>query len=72
MTIGEGPGAIVIKGQKFGDVKDQHNIFAGPGSFEAIIGLAYPSLGEKGVTPVFDNMMKQHLLKHNLFAFYLT
>jgi len=34
--------------------------------------LAYPALAEKGVTPVFDEMMKQSLLKNNVFAFYLT
>ena len=41
-------------------------------NFEAIIGLAYPTLAEQDVTPVFDEMMKQHLLKSNVFAFYLT
>ena len=39
---------------------------------EAIVGLAYPQLAEKGVTPVFDEMMQQKLLKSNIFAFYLT
>jgi hypothetical protein len=34
--------------------------------------MAYPELAENGVTPVFDNMISQHLLKANLFAFYLT
>lgn len=34
--------------------------------------MAYPELAENGVTPMFDNMMQQHLLKNNLFAFYLT
>lgn len=34
--------------------------------------MAYPQLAEPGVTPVFDNMMMQHLLKNNLFAFYLA
>jgi hypothetical protein len=34
--------------------------------------MAYPELAEEGVTPVFDNMMNQNLLKNNLFAFYLT
>jgi hypothetical protein len=34
--------------------------------------MAYPALAEDGVTPVFDNMMNQNLLKNNLFAFYLT
>jgi len=34
--------------------------------------MAYPALAEKGVTPVFDEMIGQKLLKHNMFAFYLT
>lgn len=34
--------------------------------------MAYPALAEKGVTPVFDEMMGQKLLKGNMFAFYLT
>ena len=42
------------------------------GGFEAIVGMAYPTLAESGVIPVFDNMMDQKLLKNNLFAFYLT
>lgn len=70
MTIGTGPEAIKIKNQRFGNVESQSGIFFG--GFEAIIGMAYPELAESGVTPVFDNMMKQHLLNNNLFAFYLT
>jgi len=34
--------------------------------------MAYPALAEKDVTPVFDEMIKQKLLKENIFAFYLT
>lgn len=70
LAIGQGEHAIKIKNQKFGNVEQQTGIFNG--EFEAIIGLAYPSLAETGVTPVFDNMMGQKLLKDNLFAFFLT
>ena len=34
--------------------------------------MAYPALAEKGVKPVFDEMIEQKLLKHNMFAFYFT
>jgi|DEB0MinimDraft_12_1074336.scaffolds.fasta_scaffold29215_1 cathepsin D len=34
--------------------------------------MAYPALAEKGVKPVFDEMIDQKLLKQNVFAFYLT
>ena len=64
-------GQIHIKNQRFGNVQRQRTIFTGS-NFEAIVGLAYPTLAEKGVTPIFDEMMNQHLLTQNLFAFYLT
>jgi len=41
-------------------------------NFEAIVGMAYPQLAEKNVTPVFDEMIGQKLLAKNIFAFYLT
>ena len=64
-------GQVHIKNQKFGQVLQQKTIFTGT-NFESIVGLAYPALAEKGVTPVFDEMINQHLLKSNMFAFYLT
>lgn len=69
LTFGEGDKKVVIKEQKFGNVEQEKDIFNG--DFEAIIGLAYPALAEPGVAPVFDNMMSQHLLKNNMFSFYL-
>ena len=64
-------GQIHIKDQKFGNVEKQSTIFTGS-NFEAIVGMAYPALAERGVTPVFDEMINQKLLKSNVFAFYLT
>jgi len=34
--------------------------------------LAYPSLAERGVKSIFEEIMNQKLLKSNIFAFYLT
>ena len=34
--------------------------------------MAYPELAEKGIKPIFDQMMDQKLMKSNIFAFYLT
>eukprot|EP00941_MAST-03F_sp_MAST-3F-sp1_P005790 g5790.t1 len=41
--------------------------------WDGIVGLAYPnpSLTEQGISPLFDNIMKQHLVEHNVFAYYL-
>jgi saccharopepsin len=57
--------------QKFGNVEKQKTIFTGS-NFEAIIGMAYPALAKPGVKPIFDEIMDQHLLKSNIFAFYFT
>jgi len=56
-----GKSQIVILNQPFGNAEKQNNIFTG--GFEAIIGLSYPNLAAPGVTPVFDSMMQQHLVK---------
>lgn len=68
---GAASGQIHIKNQKFGRVELQKTIFTGK-NFEAIVGLAYPTLAEPGVTPVFDQAAQQNLLKHKMFAFFLT
>jgi hypothetical protein len=49
-------GQLLIKNQKFGNVEREDSIFRE--NFDAIVGLAYPNFAEKGITPVFDNMMK--------------
>ncbi|KAM6218061.1 chymosin-like [Rhynchocyon petersi] len=40
--------------------------------FDGILGLAYPSLASEYSVPVFDNMMRQHLVAHDLFSIYLN
>lgn len=42
------------------------------GSFDAIVGLAYPTMAEKGFTPFFDTMMNEGLVEQNMFAFYMS
>ena len=46
-----------IKDQKFG-VAEKIMGFGGI-KFQAIVGLAYPSLAKNNVTPVFDSLMQQ-------------
>lgn len=58
----------VVK-QSFGIVT-QESVF--DDTFDAIIGLAYPAMGEGVGTALFDSMMSQKLLKQNVFAFYMS
>ncbi|XP_072722066.1 pepsin A-like [Ciconia boyciana] len=40
--------------------------------FDGILGLAFPSISSAGATPVFDNMMMEHLVDRDLFSVYLS
>mmetsp|Transcript_27725 Transcript_27725/g.79773 ORF Transcript_27725/g.79773 Transcript_27725/m.79773 type:complete len:966 (+) Transcript_27725:277-3174(+) len=69
-------GPFTVKNQSFGlvtaELKDgEFNIFEEI-DFEGILGLAFPSMSCEGVTPFFDNIMQQGILKHNEFSFYLS
>ena len=40
--------------------------------FDAIIGLAYPSFAEPGVTPLMDALIGAQVLNKNIFTFFLS
>lgn len=61
---------IKVPNFNFGKVYHQSNIFTG--HFDALVGLAYPSMAQPGQTPFFDQLMKHHAVKHDLFAFFLS
>ncbi|XP_041092046.1 pepsin A-like [Polyodon spathula] len=63
---------IVVPKQEFGlSVSEPGNAFY-YAPFDGIVGLAYPSIASAEATPLFDNMMSQHLVSQDLFSFYLN
>eukprot|EP00929_Paragymnodinium_shiwhaense_P074367 TRINITY_DN3804_c0_g1_i1.p1 TRINITY_DN3804_c0_g1~~TRINITY_DN3804_c0_g1_i1.p1 ORF type:complete len:685 (+),score=113.83 TRINITY_DN3804_c0_g1_i1:103-2055(+) len=58
--------------QTFGMIETQNGSVFSEVPFEGILGLAFPAMSANGVTPFFDNVIKQKVLKRNEFAFYLS
>jgi len=61
---------IKVKNQVFGEATNLADFFEDQ-PLDGILGLAYPSIAEDYVTPVFDSMIKQQLVQRPIFAFYL-
>jgi len=65
-------GHLTIPKQKFGEIlKEYGNVFS-TGNFAGILGLAYPKMAAYGITPVFDSIINNHLLKKNIMSFYYS
>ena len=63
---------MCVTNQTFGEATEQPGETFVDAKFDGILGMAYASIAEDGVTPVFYNMASQHLVKESLFAFYLN
>ncbi|XP_069798243.1 gastricsin-like isoform X1 [Narcine bancroftii] len=62
---------ISISNQELGLSENEpgSNFYYAP--FDGILGLAYPALSGGGAMPVFDGMLKEHLVPEPLFSVYL-
>ncbi|XP_067251346.1 renin isoform X2 [Chanodichthys erythropterus] len=40
--------------------------------FDGVLGMGYPDAAIDGITPVFDRIMSQHVLKENVFSVYYS
>uniref|UniRef100_A0A671KS16 renin n=1 Tax=Sinocyclocheilus anshuiensis TaxID=1608454 RepID=A0A671KS16_9TELE len=40
--------------------------------FDGVLGMGYPDVAIDGITPVFDHIMCQHVLKQNVFSVYYS
>lgn len=65
-------GDIVIKNQVFGAVyREVGEAFVGV-PFSGILGLGTPQMAAADTLPLFDNMMKEKIIKNNIFSVYLN
>ena len=60
-----------MKNQTFGEAVHQPGITFIAAKFDGILGMGWESISVDGVTPVFNNMIKQKLVPESTFAFYL-
>lgn len=40
--------------------------------FDGVLGMGYPHMAIDGITPVFDRIMSQHVLKEEVFSVYYS
>ncbi|KAL0984069.1 hypothetical protein UPYG_G00136670 [Umbra pygmaea] len=64
-------GGLPVQNQMFG-LSQTEAPFMAHMAADGILGLAYPRLAASQATPVFDNMMDQHLVSQDIFSVYLT
>ena len=60
--------AILVKDYKFMIMTNQKDIL-GVYDVDAIVGMSYSQLAEKGITPIVDAMIQQKSLSNNIFAY---
>ncbi|XP_074951262.1 pepsin A-like [Phalacrocorax aristotelis] len=63
---------IEVVNQVFGLAETEPGTVFYYAHFDGILGLAFPSIASSGATPVFDNMMTEHLVARDLFSVYLS
>jgi len=65
-------GPFTVRQQTFGMIQNEIGSVFSEIPFEGILGLAFPAMSANGVSPFFDNVVTQKVMKKNEFAFYFN
>eukprot|EP00656_Telonema_subtile_P037476 TRINITY_DN416_c0_g1_i5.p1 TRINITY_DN416_c0_g1~~TRINITY_DN416_c0_g1_i5.p1 ORF type:complete len:428 (+),score=140.39 TRINITY_DN416_c0_g1_i5:120-1403(+) len=65
-------GGLKLAQARIGVVTKEHGGAFEHAAFSGLVGMAYPSLARAGMTPVFDQLMQNKLMKRNRFTFFMS